>query len=107
MLIQMDLQCQKLWLKFINIIIDGKAPTAQEVTDVTTEGGDSVAVGYLNAGNDKIYVKVPLGPGSDDGSLASGQVILLAEVGSAPEDDDTVPGHAIQTIASSDVTRGL
>ena len=96
----------KALAEVFNIIIDGKAPTAQEVADVTTEGGDSVAVGYLNAGNDKIYVKVPLGPGGD-GSLASGQVILLAEVGSAPEDDDTVPGYAIQTIASSDVTRGF
>ena len=89
-----------------NIIIDGKVPTAQTVTDVITSGGDSVAVGYLNAGNDEVAVKIPIGPATD-GSLENGQVILLAEVGSTPEADDTITGLGAENISSADVTRGF
>ena len=89
-----------------SIIIDGKVPTAQTVTDVITSGGDSVAVGYLNAGNDEVAVKIPIGPAAD-GSLDGGQVILLAEVGSAPEADDLITSLSAENISGGDVTRGF
>ena len=97
---------QKALAPVYNLIIDGKAPTVQTTADVITVGGDSIRAGYLNAGNTSVEVKVPLGP-ADDGSLTNGQVVLLAEVGSAPEADDTIGGLAAQTISADNLAAGF